>query len=232
MVVITGITKGIGRAIAEVFATKGYDLAGCARNQTDLQVFQQEITSNYGVRCAVCSADLSQPQGLDDFVEFLQAQTQPIHCLINNAALFEFGSLTETDELLFTTMLHTNLFAPFKLIQTVLPLMKEQHKGHIFNICSTIVKQPKAAFGGYGVSKFGLYGLTKLLREELKPTPIKVTAVLPGSTFSASWEGSEVNIERLVDAKDIAYAVLVAYEQSARSVTEEICIRPQAGDLG
>ena len=86
--------------------------------------------------------------------------------------------------------------------------------------------------GSYGISKFALYGMTKLLREELKPFGVKVTAVMAGSTFTDSWRDSKVNPDLLVAPKDIATAILAAFLQSPNSVTEEICIRPQEGDLG
>jgi short-subunit dehydrogenase len=231
MVVITGITKGIGRAIAELFASRGYHLLGCARNLVDLQNFKQEIEQKYNISCLFFCADLSQPQDLDNFVAFLQQQNQPLNCLVNNAAWFQFGQLSSEDESVLLTMLHTNLFAPFRLIQAVLPAMVIQKKGHIFNICSTVVHRPRANMGSYGVSKFALYGMTKLLREELKPQGIKVTAVLPSATLTASWEGVEIDPNRLIDAADIAKAVVAAFEQSDRSVTEEICISPQMGDV-
>jgi short-subunit dehydrogenase len=231
MIVITGISKGIGRAIAEVFASKGYNLIGCARNKADLQLCKQELESAYPISCLTFCADLSQPQDLDDFATFLKEQPVAIQGLVNNAAFFQFGSLVSEDEMLFMTMLHTNLFAPYKLTQAILPQMIANQQGHIFNICSTVVLQPKGNMGSYGVSKFGLYGMTKILREELKPHHIKVTAVLPGSTFTSSWDGSHIDQNRLIDAADIAKAVLAVYEQSARTVTEEIYIRPQTGDL-
>jgi short-subunit dehydrogenase len=231
MIIITGITKGIGRAIAEEFAAKGYDLVGCARNRTELADFKRELENTYSIKCHFLSTDLSQPNDLENFVEFVTNLPQKPQALINNAALFQFGGILEEDESLLMTMLHTNLFSAYQLSKAVLPTMIANKKGHIFNICSSVIYQPRKNMGSYGISKFALYGMTKLLREELKPYGVKVTAVMAGSTFTDSWRDSNINPDRLVAPKDIATAILAAFLQSASSVTEEICIRPQEGDL-
>jgi short-subunit dehydrogenase len=231
MIIITGITKGIGRAIAEVFAAAGHHLAGCARNKQELAVLQQELETKYKIKCYFSSADLSQPQDLDNFISFLAQIPQKPIALINNAALFQFSSLIDEDESLLHTMLHTNFFSAYQLSKAVIPQFIAQQKGHIFNICSSVIYQPRKDMGSYGISKFALYGMTKILREELKPHHVKVTAVIPGSTFSNSWIDTQIDENRLIDAMDIAKAILTVFQQSPRTVTEEILIRPQEGDF-
>jgi NADP-dependent 3-hydroxy acid dehydrogenase YdfG len=85
--------------------------------------------------------------------------------------------------------------------------------------------------GSYCVSKFALYGLTKVLRAELMPHDIRVTAILPGATLTASWEGVDLPPERFMKPEDVAESVYSAYTVSRHSVVEEILIRPQLGDL-
>jgi hypothetical protein len=85
--------------------------------------------------------------------------------------------------------------------------------------------------GSYAISKFALLGLSKVLREELKPFGIKVTAILPGATKTASWDGVDLPDDRFMMAEDIAETVFAAYSLSSRSVVEEILIRPQLGDI-
>ncbi len=231
MILITGITKGIGRAIAEKFAKQGYNIVGCARNRGELMAFKHEMETQYSITCEVQSADLSQPQDLEYFIEFVQNLPQKPQVIVHNAALFQFSSIIEEDESLLSSMLHTNLFSAYQLSKAILPDMIAQRKGHIFTICSSVIYQPRKNMGSYGISKFALYGMTKLLREELKPHGVKVTAVMAGSTFTNSWADSGVDPDRLVDAKDIADAIFAAFLQSPNSVTEEICIRPQEGDF-
>jgi len=109
--------------------------------------------------------------------------------------------------------------------------MISEKKGHIFNICSvaSITAYPNG--GSYSISKFALLGMSKVLREELKASGIKVTAVLPGATWSASWAGVDLPEERLMKASDIADSIYAASLLSPAAVIEEIIIRPQLGDL-
>jgi short-subunit dehydrogenase len=109
--------------------------------------------------------------------------------------------------------------------------MMEAKKGHIFTICSTASIMAYPNGGSYCISKFALYGMTKVLREEMKPHNVKVTAVLPGATFTDSWKGVDLPEERFIDSMDIAESIWATYSLSPRAVVEEILIRPQLGDL-
>jgi short-subunit dehydrogenase len=109
--------------------------------------------------------------------------------------------------------------------------MIKNKSGHIFNICSTASITPYVNGGAYCISKYALYGMTKVLREEMKPHGIRVTAVLPGATFTSSWEGVELPSERFIKAEDVAKAIWDIYCLSNGTVVEEILIRPQLGDI-
>jgi short-subunit dehydrogenase len=85
--------------------------------------------------------------------------------------------------------------------------------------------------GSYCISKFALLGMTKVLREEMKEHGVRVTAILPGATLTASWEGANLPPERFMKPDDVAEAILTAYKMSDRSVVEELVIRPQLGDI-
>jgi short-subunit dehydrogenase len=129
-------------------------------------------------------------------------------------------------------MIETNLYSVYDLCRGLIPDMIVCRRGHIFNLCSiaSIVAYPNG--GSYSVSKFALYGLTKALREELKPYSIKVTALLPGATLTASWDGVNLPESRFIKASDIAQTIWSAYKLSDNAVIEEILIRPQLGDIG
>jgi short-subunit dehydrogenase len=113
----------------------------------------------------------------------------------------------------------------------MLPTMLERGSGHIFNLCSiaSIIAYPNG--GSYSISKFAMLGFSKVLREELKTKGIKVTAVLPGATWSDSWAGADFPHSRLMDAEDIALAVWSTWQMGPSAVVEEIVVRPQLGDL-
>jgi short-subunit dehydrogenase len=109
--------------------------------------------------------------------------------------------------------------------------MIERKSGHIFSIGSIAGLTAYANGGSYAISKWAMLGFTKCLREELKNYNIKVTSVLPGATYTASWEGVDIPEERFMKAADVAESVWGAYNLSPYSVVEEIVIRPQLGDL-
>ena len=110
-------------------------------------------------------------------------------------------------------------------------MMKNDLKGHIFNICSVASLKAYPNGGSYSISKFALYGLTQNLRHELKEFNVKVTAVIPGATWTDSWSQSGIPRERFMEADDIALMIYQATQLSAGAVVEEIVMRPQLGDI-
>ena len=98
-------------------------------------------------------------------------------------------------------------------------------------MCSIASFTAYANGGSYSISKFAMLGMSKALREELKDKGIKVTAIMPGATLTASWEGVDIPPERFMKSEDVAEATWSAYRMSERSIVEEIVIRPQLGDL-
>jgi short-subunit dehydrogenase len=109
--------------------------------------------------------------------------------------------------------------------------MMKRKQGHIFNMCSIASLQAYANGGAYSISKFALLGFSKNLREEMKPHGIKVTAVLPGATMTASWAGSNIDPNRIMEVNDIAEMVYTSSKLSPMAVVEDIILRPQLGDL-
>lgn len=229
-VVITGGTKGIGKAMCLAFAQKGHSLATCSRHQEDLVAWQKEMEPLCDSAISL-KADLSEDQDVRSFGAFVLDTWQEVDVLINNAGVFIPGVLLEEDEKSLDFMIRTNLYSAYHLSRLVVPGMVERGKGHVFNICSvaSIMAYPNG--GSYSISKFALLGFSKGLREELKTSGVKVTSVLPGATWSASWSGVDLPHERLMPAEDIASLVLAAAELGPSSVLEELIIRPQLGDL-
>jgi short-subunit dehydrogenase len=109
--------------------------------------------------------------------------------------------------------------------------MKSVKSGHIFNMCSIASIKAYDNGGSYAIAKFALLGFSKCLREELKAHGIRVTAIMPGATKTASWDGVDLPEERFMKVEDVAEMVYAAYSLSGRSVVEEVIIRPQLGDI-
>ncbi|MDB5246308.1 MAG: family oxidoreductase [Segetibacter sp.] len=231
-VVITGATKGIGRAIAEKFAAEGYHILACARTEKDLLEVQSDFAIRFpGVSVKVRVTDVSDIRQVQDFAKWVTASGVTTDILVNNAGYFIPGKIISEEEGMLQKMMEVNLFSCYHLIRDLLPAMIERKQGHIFNICSIASFKPLPDVGSYGISKFALLGLTRHLREELKPHGIKVTAVSPGATWTSSWEGADVDPKRLMDVNDVAKMVFASSQLSPSSVVEDIVMRPQSGDL-
>ena len=230
--IITGATKGIGRAIAFAMAKEGYDLAVCSRSEDDLFELKSALNAafpNAEIRCK--STDMSNKDEVLAFASFVKEDWPEIDVLVNNAGVFLAGILLEEDDGALEKMIETNLYSAYYLTRAVTPGMVERGKGHVFNMCSIASFMAYPNGGSYSISKFAMLGFSKVLREEIKTTGVKVTAILPGATWSNSWAGVDLPEERLMQADDIAESVMSALRMSPSAVVEEIIIRPQLGDL-
>ncbi len=232
LIVVTGGTKGIGRAILQKFAQAEFDLVTCARNNSDLEQLKQEFENNFpGITTHIFPVDVSKKHQVIEFAHAIKTLNQPVDILVNNAGIFLPGEVHNEDDGHLEMMIETNLYSAYHLTRALVPGMKERKHGHIFNMCSTASIIPYVNGGSYCISKFALLGMSKVLREELKNDGIKVTSILPGATLTASWEGVNLPPERFMKAEDVAESVATAYQMSANSVVEEILIRPQLGDI-
>lgn len=230
--VITGATKGIGRAIAEYLAKEGFDLAVNARNEEDLKEMKATIMAAHPeITVHVKPTDMSIKSQVLDFGQWVLDTLPQIDVLVNNAGIFIPGELCQEDDGALESMINTNLYSAYYLTRSLIGSMKERKVGHIFNMCSIASKIAYPNGGSYSISKFALLGFSKVLREELKEDGIKVVSILPGATWSNSWKGVDLPTARLMQATDIAEAVMGAIRMSPSAVVEEIILRPQLGDL-
>lgn len=231
LAVITGGTKGIGRAIIGKFAENNFDIATCSRKEADLLALRKELATRHGIDVFTTVADLSSREGAKAFTDFVLRLQRTVDVLVNNAGYFTPGEVTTEEDGVLEKMIGANLYSAYNTTRGLVAAMKERQVGHIFNICSIASIKAYPNGGSYAISKFALLGFTKVLREELKPSGIRVTAVLPGATRTSSWDAVPLPEERFMKPEDVADAVFGAYSLSPRSVVEEILIRPQLGDI-
>jgi len=231
LVVVTGGTKGIGRAILERFAAAGFDVATCARNRSDLIHLKDDFEKRHAIKVFVQSADMSDKFQVKVFTEFINKVGRPVDVLVNNAGHFAPGQIMEESEGTLESMIEGNVYSAYYTTRGLVGTMKSNRAGHIFNMCSIASIKAYPNGGSYAISKFALLGFSKVLREELKEFGIRVTAVLPGATKTASWAGSTLPESRFMKPEDVAEAVFSAYSLSSHSVVEELLIRPQLGDI-
>ncbi len=230
-IIVTGASKGIGKAIAEKFAVEGNTLLLCSRGEKSLYDTVNELQTAYPNSIIKgMSYNMANKEEVLAFAEWCLKFGAP-DMLINNAGQFIPGSIHDEAEGILEQMIQTNLYSAYYLTRALLPSMIQNGTGHIFNICSIASLNAYANGGSYSISKFALLGFSKNLREELKPKGIKVTSVMPGATLSASWDGFDIDPNRIMEVNDVAEMIVAASKLSLMAVVEDIVMRPQLGDL-
>ncbi|NCT94341.1 MAG: SDR family oxidoreductase [Chitinophagaceae bacterium] len=231
LVVVTGASRGIGKAIAESFAVAGHSLLLCSRGSKQLYDTLQELQTRFPEAVIKAKpADMTQREDIQAFASWCLEQGVP-DIVVNNAGHFIPGSVHNEPEGSLEEMLQSNLFSAYHLTRLLLPDMMARKSGHIFNICSIASLHAYANGGSYSISKYALAGFSRNLREEMKPFGIKVTAVYPGAVLTASWDGSNIDPKRIMAAADIAQMIYTASQLSPMAVVEDLVLRPQLGDL-
>jgi NADP-dependent 3-hydroxy acid dehydrogenase YdfG len=231
-VVVTGCTKGIGLAVAETFAHMGFNVAGCARNKTELNQLAEKLSAiNPTGKHTMLLCDVSKTDEVKSFIETINSTYPKIDVLVNNAGVFIPGKVIDEKEGTLEHLLQTNVTSAYHISRGFLPAMMQAKSGHVFNICSIASIQAYEAGGSYSISKFAMLGLSKQLRYELKNYGVRVTAVMPGATLTNSWAGVDLPAERFIQADDVAKTIKGVFELSSSADVEEIVIRPQLGDI-
>jgi NADP-dependent 3-hydroxy acid dehydrogenase YdfG len=232
VILITGASQGIGAAIAKVFAREltGVRLALVARNTQNLQVVARAC-AKLGATAESFACDVADETAVAAMAAAVIKRFGTVDVLINNAGKFTAAPFTAMSVADFDQLVAANLRSVFLVSRAFVPAMVKRGRGDVFNMSSIagLIAYPGGA--GYCAAKFGVIGLSKVMRAELKDKGVRVCCVCPGATFSPSWTGSGVPAERMMPAADVARAFLDIYRLSRRTVVEEIVLRPQLGDL-
>lgn len=230
-VLVTGASRGIGKAVSDIFALNGHDLFISSRNEVALYKAMEELQTKYpSVSIKAKAFDLSEKQQAKDLGNWCLKYAVP-DVLVNNAGLFEPGSVHNEPDGLLENQLAINVESAYHLTRALLPKMMDRKSGHIFNMCSIASLHAYHNGGSYSISKYALHGFSKNLREEMKTYNIKVTAIHPGAVLTDSWEGYDNSSKRIMEAADIAKMIFACTNLSIAACVEDIVIRPQLGDL-
>ena len=230
-VIITGASRGLGKAIAEIFAANGYDLYLCSRSETKLYKAMEELMNKFpGVTIKAKPFDLSKKEQAKEFGKWCLQNCSP-DILINNAGSFTGANVHDEEEGALEEMIETNLYSAYHLTRVIVPAMIQKESGHIFNMSSIAGLKAYPGGGSYSISKYALHGFSVNLRQELKSFNIKVTTVFPGAAYTDSWASTGIKKERFMEAGDIAKMIFAAAQLSAQACVEDIVLRPQLGDL-
>jgi NADP-dependent 3-hydroxy acid dehydrogenase YdfG len=232
IILITGASQGIGAAIAKTFAreVRGVRLALVARNVRNLNAVAHAC-EKLGATAGVFACDVGDAGAVTAMAHAVRKRFGDVDVLINNAGVFRPAPFLETSPAQFDTLLTANLRSVLLVSQAFVPAMVRRGRGDVFNMGSIAGLQAYPGGAAYCAAKFGVTGLTRVMREELKTKGVRVTLVCPGATFSPSWSGSGVPEQRMMPAEDVARAFLDIYRLSRRTVVEEIILRPQLGDV-
>ncbi|HEY2584002.1 MAG TPA: SDR family oxidoreductase [Mucilaginibacter sp.] len=230
--IITASTKGMGRAIAIAFAKEGINLAICARNDNDLLSFKNELFAiNPEIKVFTSITDCSIKHQVLKFAKEAEGELGRISIIVNNVGMYEHSSILNDGEETFEKEVNTNLAPAYLLYRYFGKKLMAAREGHIFTICSVAALNPIAEAGTYSVTKYALLGLSKVMRLEMQPYGVKVTAIIPGSTLTDSWKGMTVDKDQMVLPEDIASAVMNIYKMSAGANVDEIIIKPAYGQI-
>lgn len=233
VILITGASQGIGEAIALVFARElpGCRLALVARSLPNLHRVAKACLRLGAGAAEVFPCDVADDVSVETMARAVLKRFRAVDVLINNAGVYRAAPFLELSVQEFDAIVAANLRSTFLVSRAIVPSMVERARGDVFNMSSIagLGAYPNAA--AYCAAKFGVAGLSRVMREELKTKGVRVTAVHPGATYSPSWKSSGVDPARLMPASDVARAFFDIYRLSRKTVVEEIVLRPIAGDI-
>ncbi len=230
VVLVTGASQGIGAAIAQAFSKEpDIDLVLVARNEGKLNDVARSCAEARSVLVKPC--DVTDAIAVSSMADEVLVSVGPPDLLVNNAGLFRPGGILETTVDEFREQVEVNLTSAFLVTRAFLGQMVDRQSGMVVFMASVASLKAYPGGGAYCASKHGLLGLARVVREETREKGIRVTTVLPGATWTPSWEGSGNAPERMMPAGDIAAAIRDVFLLSDRTVVEEIVLRPQLGDL-
>lgn len=227
---ITGGGRGIGRATAELFAQNGAKVIIAARTESELRETAANC-SKAGVKVLWKPVDLGKPEQIDLLFEEIEGAFPSLDILINNAAKFDSGLMSDYDIARFRNMLDLNLIAPFYLSQKAVAMMNPKSGGSIVNIssfsgCFNTVKFP--GFGAYNISKYGLWGLTEILAIELKSKNIRVNQVSPSGVDTRMFEQAvPPGLKAEYQPVDIARKILELVSDESSGITGQNIMMPE-----
>ena len=222
---VTGGSRGIGRAIALRLAKLGAAVAICARDVKALAATETEL-KKLGTPVYSQVADVSQSAYVTPFVDRTQAALGPISILVNNAGIGLFGPAHEKTEADWDHVLNTNLKSVFLVSRAVAPAMIHRGAGDIINISSLAGRNAFAGGGIYCASKWGLQGLSACMAEDLREHGIRVSVICPGSVATDFSTRGSKDPAKVLSPEDVAHAVEMIVTQSQQSFLSEVHVRP------
>jgi NAD(P)-dependent dehydrogenase (short-subunit alcohol dehydrogenase family) len=186
---ITGSSRGLGRALAEAVLAVGHKLVATARDPAQLT----DLVERYGDQVRACALDVTDPQAAGNAVEAAVRAFGRLDVLVNNAGYGNIGSIEDTSLQDIRAQIETNLFGVINVTKAAIPLMREQRSGHIIQLSSVGGRVGAMGRAAYSAAKWGVEGFSEVLAKETAPLGIKVTIVEPGG-FRTDFAGSSTKL--------------------------------------
>jgi NAD(P)-dependent dehydrogenase (short-subunit alcohol dehydrogenase family) len=229
VILVTGASRGIGLAISRTLGAERARLVLVAKGSATLKRAAARLP---GAVLAL-PADLTDPAEVKRLFAAVRLRFRRLDVLVNCAGVFAYKPFAKTTWKDWRSNVDSNLTSVFLTTKAALPLLARS-RGHVVNILSISSIQAFPNCSAYCASKFGALGLTRVLREELRPRNIRVTGIIPGSTDTRMKKEFDfpVREENLLQPEDVAACVLGALLQPARAMVEEIVVMPSGGKLG
>ncbi|MBD3258458.1 SDR family NAD(P)-dependent oxidoreductase [candidate division GN15 bacterium] len=220
-VLITGASRGIGRAIAGTLAAEHRELIITGRDQEALVEVFTELEDACG-KVTILTHDLGDPDDVDELVA--KIGKEPLHLLVNNAGIAIVKPLEDITYDDWQDTLDINVTAPFLLTQKLVPLMPEG--ASIVNILSVAAKTVFPGWSSYIMSKYAQRGFAEAIREELRPKGIRVINVYPAATNTEIWEdvAGDFDGDKMMSPDEVAAAVMFALERPANILVDDISL--------
>lgn len=224
-VLITGASGAIGAAAARLLAGSGAQLWLSGRNTEKLTALAQECRI---LPQRLFAIDLTDETAVEKMAQTIHAEAGALDIIVNAAGIGIIKPLEQLTTADFRRSIDVNLMAPFFLMRHFLPAMKETKKGLVINIPGILGKTPMAGAMAYSASKYGLNGMMKSLREELKRTDIRITQLFLGGTDSPFWDTIDLRVQRdkMIVAEEAGKAIWFLCQQPLSGVVSEMVIQP------
>lgn len=197
MTLITGASRGIGRALAKEFARNGHDLILVARSRDELDAVAQELRSEFGVEATVLVFDLSLPESPQSVFDTVESQGGEVDILVNNAGFGNWGHFASTELSTDVDLIEVNITALTQLMKLFVRPMIERGRGRVLNVASTGAFQPGPILATYYASKAYVLSLSEAVAFELRKTGVTLTCLCPGATSTSFMDRANMKGLRL-----------------------------------
>ena len=225
--IVTGSTKGIGRAIAEELLREGARVTLSARNQSEVEKAARDLEKAHPKRVLARRCDVRREEDVKALFEETERAFGGVDILVNNAGVGFFRNLEEMSLEDWNSVIETNLTGVFLCSRAAIPRMRKRGGGYILNISSLAGRNAFPQATAYNASKFGLNGMSEALMQEVRYDGIKVSYLMPGSVathFNGHTPGPED--EWKIQPPDIARIVVDLLTQDVRTLPSAVEIRP------